>query len=699
MLWVKRKVTLLLPAISFAMLAGAVSAKVDKPMFHNDRQRSGWNAQETVLTPQAVTTGNFGAIWSSPPFDKFGDVPPRLFASPLYLNSVAMTTGTYAGKTLALAYAVTSTGYAYAVSAAPGTAPAPGTIVWRVRLTDKPCDGGTSGNLGTPAIDPAAGRLYVTSCDDDRKWQVHALDIRDGKEAAGWPVVLDAAALNAPGINRNPGNVFSATRTIIQRGALNLSADNARLYIPIGPDSAGWLVAVDTQQARVASAFSSTAKTEEDQGGMWASGGASVDPEGRIYIATGSKFLARARKGVAGIFPDAERNWGQSLLQFRDDREAGLTLTATYSPFNYCQAGAADIDLGSSGTSVIDLAAATSSTPRLLTVGGKQGNLYLLDRDHLPGNTTKRHACSTDPDTDGSLLAPDPQPQFGVRGPLNLFGPYSDYVSMLDQAKSRSTPSWYRDAAGQTFIFATGSAKTGDDFSTSVPPSLARVAVVTSPGQPASLRIDRLEKTVVLENAGSPVVSSAGGTGAIVWVLDPHAPRTAPLYGEMAPKPVLYAFDAVSLKLLWKSAIGELFTSGKYNEPAVVDGMVLVGTDRLQAFGLRPGARRVVAASKPSRQSGASGAAKKSNPAKAAPVPAKPMTGDAAIAAGRTIFQARCNACHGSRQPGTPSRADLAKLSQAQIVDILLHGVMRPMASGLSKDDVNSVAKFLAAGR
>ncbi|MBS0479636.1 MAG: c-type cytochrome [Proteobacteria bacterium] len=684
----------MLSMLSIAALATASPAKVDKPLFHNDRQRSGWNAQETVLTPQAVATGNFGPIWQSPQFDSFGDVPPRLFASLLYLGSVAMPAGPFAGKTLALAYAVTSTGYAYAVAASPVAAPAPGTIIWRAQLTAKPCDGGTSGNLATPAIDRAANRLYVTSCDDDKKWQVHALDIRDGKEAAGWPLTLDAAALNAPGINRNSGNQFSDTRTIIQRGALNLSADNARLYIPIGPDSAGWLVVVDTRLSRVASAFSSTAKTEEDQGGMWASGGASVDGEGRVYIATGSKFLARARKGVAGIYPDSEHDWGQSLLQFRDDREAGLTLVATYSPFNYCQAGAADIDLGSSGTAVIDLPADASGTPHLLTVGGKQGNLYLLDRDRLPGGTTKRHACSTDPDTDGSLLAPDPQPQFGLRGPLNLFGPYSDYVSMLDQAKSRSTPAWYRDAAGKTFIFATGSAKTGDDFSTSAPPGLARVAVVAAPGQPAFLQVDALEKTQIFENAGSPVVSSAGGAGAIVWVLDPHAPRTAPLYGAQAPKPVLYAFDAATLKLLWKSRQGELFTSGKYNEPAVVDGMALVGTDRVQAFGLRPGPRRAAAVVAPVKRATAGAPA----PVRlnAAPPQAKPATGDQAIAAGRTIFQARCNACHGSRQPGTPSRADLAKLSQAQIVEILLHGPMRPMAAGLSKDDVGNVAKFLS---
>ena len=46
----------------------------------------------------------------------------------------------------------------------------------------------------------------------------------------------------------------------------------------------------------------------------------------------------------------------------------------------------------------------------------------------------------TDAAKDGSLLAPTPQPQFGTRGPLNVFGPPTDRYGMGDLAKSRSTP-------------------------------------------------------------------------------------------------------------------------------------------------------------------------------------------------------------------------------------------------------------------
>jgi hypothetical protein len=51
---------------------------------------------------------------------------------------------------------------------------------------------------------------------------------------------------------------------------------------------------------------------------------------------------------------------------------------------------------------------------------------------------------------------------------------------------------------------------------------------------------------------------------------------------------VLYAFDAVTLDKLYQSQPGELYTTGNYGEVTVVNGLVLVGTDRLQAFGLKP---------------------------------------------------------------------------------------------------------------
>ena len=424
---------------------------------------------------------------------------------------------------------------------------------------------------------------------------------------------------------------------------------------------------------------------------MWASGGPSVDGLGRVHIATGANFGSTAKKlGIPGIFPSSNGSWGQSILQFSDDRTSGLRLTGSYAPFNYCRTSASDIDLGSSGTILIDLPPSSTSTPHLLALaGGKQGNFYLIVRDHMPGNTTRRQPCSTDPESDGSLLAPDPQPHFGLRGPISLFGPYSDYISMLDQAKSRTTAAYFRDTNDDNYVFVTGSSKTGADFSISEPPGLAKVRIVTKSSHPAYPEIAALEMTQTFVNPGSPVVTSNAGTEAIVWMLDANARRAASLYGESPPQPILYAFAADDLALLWKSKPGELFASGKYNEPTVVNGLAIVGTDRIQAYGLR----RQIAAEK------AQVVAPKSESKRQIPTPAVTASASESIANGGRIFQSRCASCHSSGQPGIPTKTWLAKLPQNAIMNALLTGAMRPMASGLSRDEVADIAKYLSRAR
>jgi hypothetical protein len=169
-----------------------------------------------------------------------------------------------------------------------------------------------------------------------------------------------------------------------------------------------------------------------------------------------------------------------------------------------------------------------------------------------------------------------------------LFKPFSDETGAFDQAKSRTTASYFRDDSGTTYVYVTGASKKGENFNTSAPPGLAKVKVHATPNEPAFLRVDKLEMTQTFHNPGSPIVTSNGGKDAIVWMVDQNAPRTARLYGDNPPKPFLYAFDAQSLDLLWRSAPGELFTTGNYGEPTIVNGLVLVGTDRIQAYGLKP---------------------------------------------------------------------------------------------------------------
>jgi mono/diheme cytochrome c family protein len=298
----------------------------------------------------------------------------------------------------------------------------------------------------------------------------------------------------------------------------------------------------------------------------------------------------------------------------------------------------------------------------------------------MPGRLDRRQPCSDDAASDGSLLPPQRQPQFAGRGPLSVFGPYSDKDASMDLARARSATAAFRGADGTVHVYLTGNTREREGSPVGVPPSLVRLDVATAPGEPAWLRISRTQDSVVFGNPGSPVVSSHGARDAIVWVLDENAKRSALLAGTDAPSPVLYAFDADSLRLLWKSAPGTLFTSGKYNEPLVARGQVLVGTDRIQAFGL--GASHLVHAR------GDAGKA-------ALPAAAPTVATSASGLDGRAIYRQRCAMCHDHPQGNIPPRAWIASRPRVEVIEALTHGVMRANAAGLSARDIEAVAGAL----
>lgn len=552
-------------AIGLVSLARA--EQFDTLTFHRDRERTGWNASESALTPAAVARG-MRLSWESPQFDSVDGFPPRLYASPLYVDQVQIRSAAHR-----VVFAATSNGFVYAVNAAGGA------ILWRTQL-GQPCklepnllDGIPTGVLSTPAIDRQRKRLYVTSCEQTKRWQAFALNLADGKVLPGWPVSLNETTLRASGMNRNAESEGDTRERrfdyTLQRGALNLSPDNAKLYVTFGDTAAGLLISIDTRAPKVTSTFASVSTPYRRTGGIWGPGGAAIDAEGTVYVVTGTNFNG---------FVDRPHDWSQSVLAFNDGPQ-GLALRGTYTPFNYCATAAMDIDLGSGGITVLP--------SNLAVLSSKQGNVYLLDRRRLPGTLERRPACSTDSTTDASLLGPKPQPNLGKRGPLNVFGPYSDTYGAMDMARSRSVPAIFRDAQGTTHIFVTGNTKKEAASTTNVAPSIARLKIMTASGRAPWLNVEQLEPALVFENPGSPVVTSNGSRDAVVWVLDPNARRSALLVGDGAPRPVLYALDAMTLKLLWQSEPGQLYPSGKYNEPAIARGTVFVGSDRIQAFVLR----------------------------------------------------------------------------------------------------------------
>jgi hypothetical protein len=585
---------------------GAIAdAPVNCPMFHCDRQRTGWNPNEPALSPAAVSGGTFRKLWQTT-LDtvRIGsiDYDPHLYASPLYVDVLSITDGgPYDGRQFAAVIAATGNGYVYAINAFDANGVAAGSILWK-QFLGRPSrmilDGGPPiGVLGTPVIDLDATPPTVYVAADTappsfptRSWRVFGLDLGSGNMLPGWPLDLNDDTLSP--INENGPASFQTAATMSQRGGLNLSWDRTVLYVPFGSyndGGAGWMVAIDTGLGsgtpQLLSAFSAAPWSNPSaNGGMWASGGAGIDPNGNVYAVTGNS--------PAGSIP---QTWGESVLVWAPDLP--LHLVGTYTPWNHCQLDSSDVDLCGSGVVILpDLDPTTTSTPHLISLGGKQGNAYVVDRDNMPGNLVQRPPCSASSLTDGSLWDPTaPRPYLNNHpGPLNIFGPYSEIHAQVDQAKARSTPAYFLASNGTSYLFLSGSTKESDGSSVAIPPSLARVQVVTAPNLPAFLRIDAYEPTLVFKSPGTPMVTSNGSNDPIIWVLEPNVYRSAALVGSSV-HPQLHAIDATTMQVLFSSdpTDPDMKQGGKYNHPVVARGVVFTGTDRITAWGLPPGFERI----------------------------------------------------------------------------------------------------------
>jgi hypothetical protein len=563
------------------------------PAFHGGPARIGWVSQEPALTPSAIATG-FGPRWSSVALDGVA------YASPVFADDVTMHDAIYEGAELSALFVATSNGFVYAVNAfdapcASRSIPA-GTILWRTQLVTPDVvpklDGGVAlGTLSTPVLDVHSNPpiLYVTAMDSAGgafTWKAFALDASRGTVLPGWPVVLDRASVEAANGN-GPARFDDDARVMSQRGALALGPDGDRVYVTFGgydDGAVGWMVAIDTQAPKISASFSGAPDTvTHTNAGMWSPSGPAVDTQGHVYMTTGNSDPS---------WETAPHTWGNSLLRFTKD----LTLDRTYTPFDFCALDEGDVDVGGSSAMLLpNLATLPTSTPSLVAFGGEQGVAYLLDTTHITGDLGSRPGCSTawdDSSRDPSLLPPSPSADYCnfaphgacvppspsgecVPGPVVAFGPSGD-VAARDHAKMRTTPAFFRRDDGTPLLYWSGSTKAALCSVDVVPPSLVRMRVAADAGGPAYLVRDAADDEMRFVSPGSPVVSSHGGADPVVWVID-----------EGTPRPVLYAVDGETMKVLYRSGPTDLDVGGKYATPLVAHGTVFVVTDRVQAFALR----------------------------------------------------------------------------------------------------------------
>ena len=342
---------------------------------HNDNARTGQNLDETLLTLANVNTKQFGELFSQP-------VDGIVVGQPLYLPNLLIN-----GAIHNVVFVTTLHDSVYAFDADSNTGSnaaalwhtvfidiANGTTTAPIQLQGCAYTGFNEvGIVGTPVIDPTTGTLYVVAKTLENGVYVHrlhALDVATGRAKFGGPVVIYAS------VTINGKKITFADRHHMQRPALLLS--NGLIYIAFGtmgcksyPPSTGWLMAYEASNLKQMSVLD-VAPAEEALPGIWMAGdGPAADSNGDVYVATGDGAFDYSTGGL---------DYGDTLFKLTLGNGA-FTLGDYFTPYNQAELYSEDLDLGSSGP--VLLPDQSSKTPHLAVIAGKQGMIYLINRDNM----------------------------------------------------------------------------------------------------------------------------------------------------------------------------------------------------------------------------------------------------------------------------------------------------------------------------
>ncbi len=340
--------------------------------YHNDNSRTGQNLNESVLSPANVTQSKFGKLFSYP-------LDGQVFAQPLYVYKVPID-----GQNHNVIYVATEHDTVYAFDAdnkassalwsvsflnsAEGVTPIPSSDL------DSPINP-EIGVTSTPVIDGNSGTLYVLAATKENGnyvHRLHALDITSGAEKFGGPVVIQGSVPGS-GSGSSNGQITFQTKIQLQRPALLLSKGVIYLAWASYNDHGlyhGWVMAYDASTLHQIAIWNDTPNGE--RGGIWQSGcGLSADSAGNVYVAIGNGTFDAYAGGT---------NYGDSFIKLTLNGSS-LSVTDYFTPFNHQTLSDEDSDLGSSGLVLLPDQAGVN--PHLGISAGKEGKIYLVNRDHL----------------------------------------------------------------------------------------------------------------------------------------------------------------------------------------------------------------------------------------------------------------------------------------------------------------------------
>jgi hypothetical protein len=499
--------------------------------YHNDLARDGANVREYALTTANVNTADFGKLFSC-------TADGAIYGQPLW---VAQMTVNGAKHNVVFVATQHDSLYAFDADASPCV------TLWSVSLIntshgafsgETTVPAGSTGNIvgsgfgditpevgvtGTPVIDPATDTLYVVSKSVNSGkttfyQRLHAIDPSTGNEKTGSPVTI---AGSFPGTGDGGTTIAFSSQLNNQRCGLSLV--NGVVYIAWSSHEDtgtyhGWIMGYTYNGMSFAQSSVLNVTPNGQKGGIWMSGGAmAADSNNNLYAITGNGTFDATNAGAP------KNDYGDTLLQLT----GSLNVSQYFTPSDQLTDFQTDNDFGSGGTVVLaDLPAASNPVAQhLIMGGGKDGGLYVLNRDRLGGLG------------DGNK------------------------VQKLTMNSIFATGAFWNN---NFYIASVGGQLDAYSLNASVPQFTLGSQSAASYGFPG----------------GTPSVSAAGAQSGIVWILDTSKYCT-PQSSGCGPA-VLHAYDATNVAAeLWNSSKVVADAAGyavKFAVPTVANGKVYVGT-------------------------------------------------------------------------------------------------------------------------
>ena len=514
-----RNLCLTLLIVAIALLSSSV-AQLPFPTSRGDNARDGANTHETLLTPANVNQSGFGRLFSVP-------VDYVVMAQPLYMPNVNIPgQGTHN-----VIYIVTQADSVYAIDADNGAQ------LWYASMLDGgitasgnnlPCGTGAGflqeGIVSTPVIDPNTNTIFLvakTVRNNAVRHDLHALDLTTGNERAGSPVQIQAQSTS----NKGHVTVFTSKWQKNRPGLLLL---NGILYLGFGANycngpNSGWVLSYDEATLAPVGVFN----TSPDYGltSIWQAGnGLAADEAGNIFFET-------AETGPHGYdVPTGGQTYCNSVVKLSPTligEQNQYEVADYFTPWTVAFLNENDLDLSSTGALI--LPDQDGPYPHELVASGKQGFVYVLNRDNL-----------------GMYSANDSQviQEF----PL-IPGETNNQVKDVQFG----SPAYWNNTVY---------------FSPDASPVLAFPVSGGLLGTPL--------KTAEYPGSHSPSISANGNTNGILWDIG---------------GPQLLAFNATTLQVLYSTSQNptrdKLPPVGHFSVQTVANGRLYVGTQKsLEVYGL-----------------------------------------------------------------------------------------------------------------